>query len=95
VTSRIVVPQAVAVSLPGVVNVCIAVVKETTIVLIVGLFDFLGVLQAGLADPEWLAAESVRSTAYAFAGLVFWGICFGLSRYSLALERRLAPELRR
>jgi general L-amino acid transport system permease protein len=95
VTSRIVVPQAVAISLPGVVNVCIAVVKETTIVLIVGLFDFLGVLQAGLADPEWLAAESARTTAYVFAGLVFWAVCFTLSRYSLALERRLSPELRR
>jgi general L-amino acid transport system permease protein len=95
VTSTIVVPQAVAISLPGVVNVCIAVVKETTIVLIVGLFDFLGVLQAGLADPEWLAAETARTTAYVFAGLVFWTICFALSRYSLALERRLAPELRR
>lgn len=94
VTQRIVVPQAVAVSLPGVVNVCIAVVKETTIVLIVGLFDFLGVLQAGLADPEWLAAESARTTAYVFAGLVFWAVCFALSRYSLSLERRLAPERR-
>lgn len=94
VTHRIVVPQAVAISLPGVVNVCIAVVKETTIVLIVGLFDFLGVLQAGLADPEWLAAESARTTSYVFAGLVFWTVCFALSRYSLALERRLAPERR-
>lgn len=93
VTARIVVPQAVAISLPGVVNVCIAIIKETTIVLIVGLFDFLGVLQAGLADPEWLAAESARTTAYVFAGLVFWALCFALSRYSLALERRLSPEL--
>jgi general L-amino acid transport system permease protein len=92
VTSSIVVPQAVAISLPGIVNVCIAIIKETTIVLIVGLFDFLGVLQAGLADPEWLAAESIRTTAYVFAGLVFWAVCFSLSRYSLALERRLSPQ---
>lgn len=92
VTSTVAVPQAIAISLPGVVNVCIAVVKETTIVLIVGLFDFLGVLQAGLSDPEWLAAESARTTGYVFAGLVFWAVCFALSRYSLALERRLAPE---
>lgn len=95
VTSTIVVPQAVAISLPGVVNVCIAIIKETSIVLIVGQFDFLGVLQAGLADPEWLAAESARTTAYVFAALVFWVVCFGLSRYSLALERRLSPELSR
>lgn len=89
VTWLLVVPQAFAISLPGVVNVCIAVVKETTIVLIVGLFDFLGVLQAGLSDPNWLAAEQVRNTAYFFAAIVFWTICFALSRYSLSLERRL------
>jgi general L-amino acid transport system permease protein len=89
VTWLIVVPQAVALSIPAVVNVCIAIVKETTIVLIVGLFDFLGVLQAGVADPEWLMAEQVRETAYFFAGLVFFSVCFGLSRYSLRLDRRL------
>ena len=89
VTALIVVPQVIAVSIPGVVNICIAIVKETTIVLILGLFDFVGVLQAGMADPEWLMAESVRTTAYVFAAFVFWLICFSLSRYSLALERRL------
>jgi general L-amino acid transport system permease protein len=94
VTWLIVVPQSIAISLPGVVNVCIAIVKETTIVLIVGLFDFLGVLQAGVADPEWLMAEQARETAYLFAALVFFCVCFGLSRYSLRLESRLrAPRL--
>jgi general L-amino acid transport system permease protein len=89
VMASIVVPQAIAVSVPALVNICIAIVKETTIVLILGLFDFIGVLQAGTADPEWLMAESVRTTAYVFAALVYWGICFALSRYSLALERGL------
>jgi general L-amino acid transport system permease protein len=92
ITSSIVVPQAVAISLPGIVNVCIAIIKETTIVLIVGLFDFLGVMQAGFSDPDWLAVESVRTTGYVFAAIVFWIVCFALSRYSLALEKRLAPE---
>ncbi|SDR57298.1 general L-amino acid transport system permease protein [Rhizobiales bacterium GAS113] len=85
-TWLIVVPQAVTIALPGIVNVCITIIKETTIVLIVGLFDFLGVLQAGLADPEWLRAQQVRATAYVVAAAVFWCICFGLSRYSLAIE---------
>jgi general L-amino acid transport system permease protein len=89
VTMLIVVPQAIAVSVPALVNICIAIVKETTVVLILGLFDFIGVLQAGTADPEWLTAESVRTTAYVFAALVYWAICFALSRYSLALERGL------
>lgn len=94
VTWTIVVPQAVYLSLPGVVNVCIAIVKETTIVLIVGLFDFLGVLQAGLSDPQWLAAEQARATAYLFAAVVFWTVCYGLSQYSLRLEERLNPQRR-
>jgi general L-amino acid transport system permease protein len=89
VTALVVVPQAVAVSVPGLVNICIAIIKETTIVLILGLFDVVGVLQSGMADPDWLMAESVRTTAYVFAAFVFWVICFSLSRYSLALERRL------
>ena len=89
VTALIVVPQAVAVSVPGIVNICIAIIKETTIVLILGLFDFIGVLQAGMADPDWLMAETLRTTSYVFAAVVFWVICFSLSRYSLVLERRL------
>ncbi len=88
VTALIVVPQAIAVSVPAAVNICIAIIKETTIVLILGLFDLIGVLQSGIADPDWLMAESVRTTAYVFAGLVFWAICFSFSRYSMALERR-------
>jgi general L-amino acid transport system permease protein len=74
------------------VNVCIAIIKETTIVLILGLFDFIGVLQAGMADPNWLMAENVRTTAYVFAAFVFWLICFSLSRYSMSLERRLPAK---
>ncbi len=89
VTALIVIPQVVQVSVPGVVNVCIAIIKETTIVLILGLFDFVGVLQAGISDPDWLMSESVRTTAYIFAGFVFWVICFSLSRYSLTIERRI------
>jgi general L-amino acid transport system permease protein len=88
VTRLIVVPQAVAISVPASVNLCIAIIKETTIVVILGLFDFVGVLQAGIADPEWLMAESVRTTSYVFAGLVFWIVCFLLSRYSMTLEKR-------
>lgn len=92
VTALIVVPQAVVIAVPALVNLCIAVIKKTTIVLIVGLFDFVGVLQAGLSDPDWLMAENVRTTAYVFAAIVFWIVCFALSRFSLALERRATTE---
>ena len=88
VIALIVVPQVISVSVPGVINICISIVKETTIVLILGLFDLVGVLQAGIADPDWLMSQNVRTTAYVFAGLVFWPICFLLSRYGRAIERR-------
>jgi general L-amino acid transport system permease protein len=88
VTGFVIVPQATAIAVPALVNLCVAVVKETTIVLIVGLVDFVGVLQAGMSDPDWLMAPSVRTTAYVFAAAVFWTICFALSRYSKVLERR-------
>jgi general L-amino acid transport system permease protein len=88
VTALIVVPQAVAISVPASVNLCISIIKETTIVVILGLFDFVGVLQSGIADPDWLMAESVRTTAYVFAAFVFWAICFSLSRCSRTLEKR-------
>jgi general L-amino acid transport system permease protein len=52
------------------------------------LIEFVAVLQIGMSDPAWLAAPSVRTTAYVFAAVVFWMICFSLSRYSRTLERR-------
>jgi general L-amino acid transport system permease protein len=88
VTGLILVPQAIAITIPALVNLCVALIKETTIVLIVGLIDFVAVLQFGMSDPAWLMAPSVRTTAYVFAAVVFWTICFSLSRYSRTLERR-------
>jgi general L-amino acid transport system permease protein len=86
----VVLPQVVRVAIPGLVNTCIAILKETTIVLIVGLVDVLAVIQAGASDPEWLAGEHIRATGYLFVALVFWTICFGMSRYSARLERHLS-----
>ena len=87
VTGLILVPQAITITVPALVNLCVALIKETTIVLIVGLIDFVAVLQIGMSDPAWLMASSVRTTAYVFAAAVFWMICFSLSRYSRTLER--------
>jgi general L-amino acid transport system permease protein len=84
----VVLPQAIRIVVPGIVNTCIAIFKETTVVLVIGLFDLLGTVQAGLADPEWLIGEHVRTTAYVFTALVFWAFCFGLSRYARRLGGR-------
>jgi general L-amino acid transport system permease protein len=60
--------------------------KDTTLVLIIGLLDLLAIIQSALEDPNWLG-YSIEG--YVFAGVVFWIFCFGMSRYSQALERKL------
>jgi len=88
-TGLIVLPQVVRIVLPGMINTCVSIIKETTVVLIIGLVEFLAVLQIAFADPEWLIGDQVRQTGYLFAALVFWSLCFGLSRYSARLDRRM------
>ena len=75
--------------MPGMINTCVSIIKETTVVLIIGLVEFLAVLQIAFADPEWLIGDQMRPTGYLFAALVFWSLCFGLSRYSAHLDRRM------
>jgi general L-amino acid transport system permease protein len=91
-TGLIVLPQALRIAIPGLVNEFIALLKNTTLVLIVSLFDLLGIVQAALADPKWVG---LTMEGYVFAGLVFWLICFGMSRWSLRLERRIGAAERR
>jgi general L-amino acid transport system permease protein len=88
-TGLVVLPQVVRIVMPGMINTCVSIVKETTVVLIIGLIEFLAVLQIAFADPEWLIGDQVRSTGYLFAAIVFWSLCFGLSRYSARLDRRM------
>src|SRR5436190_2204768 len=88
-TGLVVLPQVIRIVLPGMINTCVSIIKETTVVLIIGLVEFLAVLQIAFADPEWLIGDQVRSTGYLFAALVFWSLCFGLSRYSARLDRRM------
>jgi general L-amino acid transport system permease protein len=88
-TFFIVLPQALKLVVPGIVNSFIGLFKDTSLVLIIGLFDLLGVVQQNNADQKWAAPTSVI-TGYIFAGFIFWIFCFGMSRYSLFVERRLA-----
>tara|TARA_R110000868_G_scaffold877_11_gene6590 strand:+ start:1198 stop:2262 length:1065 start_codon:yes stop_codon:yes gene_type:complete len=84
----IVLPQALRHVIPGIVNTFIGLFKDTTLVLIVGIFDLLGQVRAQLSDPTWIVPQSA-TTGYVFAALVFWVFCFGMSRYSVFMERRL------
>jgi len=89
----VILPQAIAIVTPGLLNVAVAIVKETTVILIIGLHDFFDEIVAGLADPQWLqGGVGVLNTGYFFAALVYWAVCFGLSRVSARLE--LAKERR-
>jgi general L-amino acid transport system permease protein len=84
----IILPQALKLVIPGIVNTFIGLFKDTTLVLIIGLFDFLGQIQSSFADSTW--ASPVQSlTAYAFAAFVYWCFCFSMSRYSQFMERLL------
>ncbi len=78
-------PQALRISLPAMTNEFIALIKNTTLVLVVSILDLLGIAQASLADPNWVG---MNMEAYAFSGAIYWLICFGLSRWSRSLEKR-------
>jgi general L-amino acid transport system permease protein len=90
----IILPQALRIVIPGIVNVFIALFKDTTLVSIVGIFDLVRAIEASRVDPQW-AAPTVNFTGYAFAALFYFFCCWGMSRYSLAVERRLAAGQRR
>jgi general L-amino acid transport system permease protein len=87
-TGLIILPQALKLVIPGIVNTFIGLFKDTTLVLIVAIFDFLGQLRAAFADPNW-AAPTTLFTGFAFAGLLYFCFCFAMSRYSQFIERRI------
>lgn len=82
----IVLPQALRIALPAMTNEFIALFKNTTLVLIVSLFDLLGIAQAALADPAWVG---MNMEAYVFAGAIYWFTCFAMSQWSRRREKRL------
>jgi general L-amino acid transport system permease protein len=86
---QIVLPQALTIVIPGIVNTFIGLFKDTTLVAIVGIFDFLRTVDTARLDPEW-SGPTISTTGYLFAAMFYFVFCFGMSRYSLAMERRLA-----
>lgn len=87
-TMLIILPQALKLVIPGIVNNSISLFKDTTLVSIVGLIDLLGAVKASTATGDW-TAPSIPITGYFFAAMVFWIFTFTMSRYSQYMERRL------
>jgi general L-amino acid transport system permease protein len=84
----VILPQALRLVIPAILNSFIALFKDTTLVLIVAIFDLLGQLRAAFADPTW-ATPVTLFTGFAFAGMIYFLVSFGMSRYALFMERRL------
>lgn len=91
-TQFIVLPQALAISIPPVVSTFMGIFKDTTLVVIIGLFDLLNTARLAVGDVEWRFAYA---EAYLFAASIFFAGCYFMSRYSLAIERRLQAKVRR
>jgi general L-amino acid transport system permease protein len=82
----IILPQALKISIPGIVNTFIGLYKDTTLVIIIGLFDPLGVGRASLADTKW---QGLSTEVYVFVAIFFFISCIAMARYSLYLEKKL------
>jgi general L-amino acid transport system permease protein len=90
----VILPQALRITLPNIVNTFIGLFKDTTLVFVVGIFDFMRTIEAARADPKW-AGPNTTVTGYAFAALFYFACCYGMSRYARRMETRLARSVRR
>ncbi|HEV3008760.1 MAG TPA: amino acid ABC transporter permease [Burkholderiales bacterium] len=84
-TYLIILPQALRIAVPALVNNFIALFKDTSLVLIIGLFDLLSTVKISLSEPAW---NGFGVEAYVFASLVYFVFCAAMSRYSKSFEVR-------
>ncbi|PSH68064.1 amino acid ABC transporter permease [Phyllobacterium brassicacearum] len=87
-TGLIVLPQALKLVIPGIVNTFIGLFKDTSLVTVISMFDLLGTVKQHFSDANWISPQTPIS-GLIFAGFVFWIFCFGMSRYSIFMESRL------
>ena len=85
-TQKIVLPQALKISIPGIVSTFIGLFKDTTLVSIIGLLDPIGIMNPIRSSSEW---NGIIWELPIFIGLVFFIFCFTMSRYSMYFERKL------
>jgi general L-amino acid transport system permease protein len=83
----VILPQALKLVIPGIANTFLALVKDTPLIFVVGLLELAGMIGLAKTNPKWLG---MAAEGYVFAGLVFWVICYAMSRYSQNLEKKLS-----
>lgn len=91
-TRLIILPQALALVIPPLVNTFIGFFKDTSLVIIIGLLDLLSTAKASLTDPAW---RGFYKEAYLFIGAIYFAFCYALSRYSMYLEREFNRSRKR
>lgn len=84
----IILPQALKIVIPGIVNTFIGLFKDTTLLITISLFDLLNMVQSTFNDAKW-ASPQTGNTGYFALAVIYWAFCFGMSRYSIFTERRL------
>ncbi|MCY4152977.1 MAG: amino acid ABC transporter permease [Aestuariivita sp.] len=88
----IILPQALKISIPGIVNIAVSLFKDTTLVSVISMFDLVGMIRGPiLASTDW---NGVYWELWLFASLLFFTVCYGISQYSQWLERQLATDHR-
>lgn len=88
----VVLPQALKAVIPAQVNTFIMIFKDTSLVLVIGVFDLLGTFKASLSDPAWLGFST---EAYVAGAVFYFAVCFGMSLYSRHLETKLSRDHQR
>ena len=85
---HVVLPQAIAAVVPALVNIMIAIIKETTLLSVIGVNDLLGAVENGAKSPDWMGEANILASGHVFLAIVYLAVCYGLSRYSRRLETR-------
>jgi general L-amino acid transport system permease protein len=85
----VVLPQALKITIPNIVNSTVGLFKDTTLVFVVGIFDLLKTVEAARIDPQW-ATPVTSTTGYAFVALFYFLACYAMSRYARYVEARLS-----
>jgi len=85
----VILPQALKLVIPGIANTFLALIKDTPLIFVVGLLEVVGMLNLAKTNPEWLGFSM---EGYVFAGIIFWIICFSMSKYSQNLELKYKTD---